>query len=180
MATNTTGDMVFSLPTVGGDTNAWGGYLNSNWQKIDEILSNTNTTKIDIDNYTVDGITITNTDSANNPVEITAQTMTFAGGVAETVYTGLAGSGALTLEPDNGTIQTIAMTGSISQMTDNLQSGEFVTLRITSVGTDSVTWPAGIEWMGGSAPTLSATDTNWVHIWKVGTGLYGSYLGASS
>ena len=57
MASNTTGDMVFTLPTVGGDTDAWGGYLNNNWQKIDEILSKTNTIKIDIDNYTVDGIT---------------------------------------------------------------------------------------------------------------------------
>lgn len=179
MSSNTTGDMVFTLPTVGGDTNAWGGYLNSNWQKIDEILSNTNTTKIDIDNYTVDGITITNTDSANNPVEITAQTMTFAGGVAETVYTGLAGTGTLTIEPDNGTIQTIAMTGNVT-ISSSLDSGEFVTLRITSVGTDSVTWPPAMQWIGGSAPTLSASNANWVHLWNVGGQLYGSYVGASS
>jgi hypothetical protein len=158
MATDTTGDMVFSRPQVGADTDDWGQYLNDNWQKIDEILSNTNTIKINIDNYTVDGITITNTDSADNPVEITAQTMTFAGGVAETVYTGLAGSGTLT----------------------SLASGEFTTLRITSVGSDTVSFPTDMEWIGGSAPTLSATGTNWVHLWNVGGTLYGSFIGTSS
>ena len=178
MATDTTGDMVFSRPQVGAGTDDWGEYLNNNWQKVDEILSNTNTTKINIDNYTVDGITITNTDSADNPVTITAQTITFAGGVAETVYTGLAGFGTLTIEPDNGTIQTIAMTGNVT-LSSSLASGEFVTLRITSVGSDTVSFPT-MEWIGGSAPTLSATGTNWVHLWNVGGTLYGSFIGTSS
>jgi len=178
MATDTTGDMVFSRPQVGADTDDWGEYLNNNWQKVDEILSNTNTTKINIDNYTVDGITITNTDADSNPVTITAQTITFAGGVAETVYTGLAGFGTLIIEPDNGTIQTIAVTGNLT-LSSSLESGEFVTLRITSVGSYTVSFPT-MDWIGGSAPTLSGTGTNWVHLWNVGGTLYGSFIGTSS
>jgi len=40
----------FNLPTVGGDTNIWGGLLNSNWSLMDDLLDGTTP---------VDGIAIT-------------------------------------------------------------------------------------------------------------------------
>jgi len=90
----------------------------------------------------------------------------------------LATSGTVTLDPTNGTIQTIAMTGNVT-LSSSLASGEFITLRITSVGSDTVSFPT-MEWIGGSAPTLSGTGTNWVHLWNVGGTLYGSFIGTSS
>ena len=40
MATNTT-TYSFQKPTVGGDEDAWGGYLNANWDKADDLLDGT-------------------------------------------------------------------------------------------------------------------------------------------
>lgn len=49
----------FYLPTVGGDTNAWGGYLNSNWSDVDDLLDGTTPVSgIDINGGTIDGTPI--------------------------------------------------------------------------------------------------------------------------
>jgi hypothetical protein len=37
MATNTT-NYSWSKPTVGGDEDAWGGFLNANWDSLDTLL----------------------------------------------------------------------------------------------------------------------------------------------
>lgn len=178
MATSTS-TYSFTLPAVGGDANSWGGYLNANWELVEDILDGSHASlKVDIDNYTVDGITLTNNNPGSNPTTITCETITFQGGVAEQVYTGLGTSGTLAIDPANGTIQTIAMTGNVT-ISSSLASGEFATLRITSVGTDTVTWPS-MQWVGGSAPTLDASNTNWIHLWNVSGTLYGSFIGASS
>ena len=48
MATNTT-TYSFQKPAVGGDEDAWGGYLNGNWDKTDYLLDGTTpVTGIDI------------------------------------------------------------------------------------------------------------------------------------
>lgn len=168
----------FTLPTVGGSANTWGTSLNANWTLLTDILDGTHATLVvNIDNYTADGLTITNNDAANNPTTITCEEITFQGKVAETVY-GLGTSGTQNVNSENGTIQTIAMTGNVT-ITSSLASGEFATLRITSVGSDSVSWPS-MQWIGGSAPTLDASATNWVHLWNVGNQLYGSFIGVSS
>lgn len=155
----------FNLPSVGGDADSWGTLLNANWQSLDGILNGTGTA-INIDSYTVDGMTITNVASAS-----------FAGDISEAVHDAGA-SGTIDLDASNGTIQTIAMTGAVT-ITSSLQSGQYITLRITSVGTDTVTWPS-MQWMFGLEPDLNSTQTNWVGIWNVGGTLYGSYTGYSS
>ena len=45
----------WNLPTVGGDEDAWGGYLNSNWSDLDTLLGGTNATEFAI----LDGATVT-------------------------------------------------------------------------------------------------------------------------
>ena len=58
MATNTT-SYSFLKPTVGGDTNLWGGYLNSNFDDIDDLLDGTSAVSgIDIDGGSIDGTPI--------------------------------------------------------------------------------------------------------------------------
>ena len=155
----------FNLPSVGGDADSWGTLLNANWQSLDGILNGTGTA-INIDSYTADDMTITNVASAS-----------FAGDISEAVHDAGA-SGTINLDASNGTIQTIAMTGAVT-ITSSLQSGQYITLRITSVGTDTVTWPS-MQWMFGLEPDLNSTQTNWVGIWNVGGTLYGSYTGYSS
>ena len=155
----------FNLPSVGGDADSWGTLLNANWQSLDGILNGTGTA-INIDSYTADDMTITNVASAS-----------FAGDISEAVHDAGA-SGTINLNASNGTIQTIAMTGAVT-ITSSLQSGQYITLRITSVGTDTVTWPS-MEWMFGLEPDLNSTATNWIGIWNVGGTIYGSYTGYTS
>jgi len=58
MASNTA-SYNFLLPTVGGDTNLWGGYLNSNWEDVDDLFDGTTpVVGIDIDGGTIDGTPI--------------------------------------------------------------------------------------------------------------------------
>lgn len=71
MATQTT-YFSFDKPTVGGDENTWGGFLNGNWDTIDTLLgAGTQTITVGsvvVDNITIDGNAITST-SGN--IEIT-------------------------------------------------------------------------------------------------------------
>lgn len=58
MASNTA-TYSFLLPTVGGDTNLWGGYLNSNWEDLDDLLDGTSPVSgIDINGGSIDGTPI--------------------------------------------------------------------------------------------------------------------------
>tara|TARA_R100001463_G_scaffold116797_1_gene172162 strand:+ start:1590 stop:2399 length:810 start_codon:yes stop_codon:yes gene_type:complete len=58
MPANTT-TYSFQKPTVGGDEDAWGGYLNGNWDKTDDLLDGTTpVTGIDINSGTIDGVVI--------------------------------------------------------------------------------------------------------------------------
>ena len=58
MPANTT-TYSFQKPTVGGDEDAWGGYLNANWDKTDDLLDGTTpVTGIDINSGAIDGTPI--------------------------------------------------------------------------------------------------------------------------
>lgn len=162
----TTTNFSFNLPSVGGDANAWGTKLNSNWTSLDTIL-NGDGANINIDGLTADGLTLTAVVSID-----------IDGAITEEVHSAGA-QGAIDISASNGTIQTIAMTGNVT-IGDSLSDGQFVTLQLTSVGSDTVTWPAGMEWVYGSAPSLHATNDNWVQLWKVGGTLYGSFVGFTS
>ena len=55
----TTTTYTFNKPTVGGDEDAWGGYLNGNWDSIDDLLDGTTpVTGIDINSGSIDGTAI--------------------------------------------------------------------------------------------------------------------------
>jgi hypothetical protein len=158
----TTTNFSFDLPSIGGDANAWGTKLNSNWTSLDTIL-NGGGADINIDGITADALTLT-----------AVVSLDISGSITEEVYSAGA-SGTVDVSASNGTIQTIAMTGNVT-ITDSLSAGQFVTLQISSVGSDTVTWPT-MKWVYGSAPTLHATNDNWVQLWKVGSQLYGSFVG---
>lgn len=100
------------------------------------------------------------------------------GSVEEAVYAWVSTSGAVTgeLDPANGTIQTLALTGNITALTDNLANGESITLHIDDGTAYTITWPA-MQWAGGAAPTLATTGYTVVVLWKVGGVLYGQHAG---
>lgn len=105
------------------------------------------------------------------------------GTVVEDVYAWTSTSGAVTteLEPANGSIQTVTLTGSITSLTDNITAGEAITLIINDGTAYTITWPT-TTWVNnaGAAPTLALTGVTVVALWKVGTTLYGALVGDGS
>ena len=98
------------------------------------------------------------------------------GELKETVYT-LATTGSIALDPANGSIQSSVLTGAPT-FTDSLEAGQSVVLMLEGGATYSVTWPS-LTWVtsaGNAAPTLTAKDT--LVFWKVGSTLYGAYVGS--
>jgi len=98
------------------------------------------------------------------------------GELKETVYT-LATTGSIALDPANGSIQSSVLTGAPT-FTDSLEAGQSVVLMLEGGATYSVTWPT-LTWVtsaGNAAPTLTAKDT--LVFWKVGSTLYGAYVGS--
>lgn len=99
------------------------------------------------------------------------------GGYTEEVYV-LTGT-TPSLTATNGSIQTWTLTAA-SSPTDGLSSGQSIILGIDDGTAYTITWPS-VVWTkaggSGAAPSLNATVRTWVVLWKVGTTLYGSYLG---
>lgn len=166
----TTTNFSFNLPAIGGDSDAWGTKLNNNWTSLDTLLNaggGGGGAVLNLNSYTTSGMTLNQVAALDVDGKITEQ-------VHE-----LGTSGTQNVDPANGTVQTCAMAGDVT-ITSSLASGEFVTLRFTSVGsTDDITWPT-MEWLFGSAPELEVGATNWIQIWNVGGTLYGSFIGYTS
>lgn len=88
----------------------------------------------------------------------------------ETVHA--AASGAL--DRANGGIQTYTLTAN-ETVSVAINEGQSLKLHLSAGATYTVTWPT-MTWAGGSAPTLTASDV--IEFWKVGTTLYGAYVGS--
>ena len=83
----------------------------------------------------------------------------------------------LAIAATNGSFQRKAISGATT-FTETLADGESVTL-ILDWTSGVVTWPAGILWEGGTAPTLAAGD-NIIQMFHAGGTLYGAYSGVFS
>jgi len=124
-------------------------------------------------------------DSGGTVVEIgtNPSSLTITGTILEDVYSWATTSGANTtdLDPDNGSIHTVTLTGNITSLTDNLSSGEAITLMIDDGTAYSITWPT-MTWVNnaGSAPTLATSGYTVIALWKVSTTLYGALVGDGS
>lgn len=95
----------------------------------------------------------------------------------EVVYT-IPYSSGITLAPSNGESQLINLTGNTAAASTGWESGESLTLQISMTGTFTIDWtPAGVQWVGGSAPDLSDTGLTVIQLWKTGSNLYGTLIG---
>jgi len=82
------------------------------------------------------------------------------------------------LNTDNGTMLDWTLSGA-STPTDGLENGESLILAIDDGTANTITWPTMV-WIGGTAPTLDTTNKTVIALWKQGSTLYGSELGAAS
>lgn len=81
------------------------------------------------------------------------------------------------IDPTNGGIQTKTLAADTT-FTESLTNGDSVVLMLNAGASYTVTWPT-ITWVtsnGNAAPTLTANDT--LVFWKVGSTLYGAYVGS--
>jgi len=93
----------WNLPTLGGDEDAWGGYLNSNWSDLDTLLGGTNATEFAI----LDGATVTTAEL--NLLDGVTWTLTDFNGLTSTVAElNLLDGVTWTLTDFNGLTSTVA------------------------------------------------------------------------
>jgi len=100
-----------------------------------------------------------------------------SGGVVETTTT-VTYASSIALTYDNGSIQTVTLTGNVT-FTDSLADGEAIVLMLNAGASHTVTWTAVDKWVtsgGNVAPTLTANDT--LVFWKIGSTVYGAYAGS--
>ena len=89
-------------------------------------------------------------------------------------YNETVATGSATLDRADGGIQTFTMTTNIT-LAVTIAAGESLTFHLSAGDTYAVTWPT-MTWVGGSVPTLTADDV--IEFWKIGSTLYGAYVGA--
>ena len=102
--------------------------------------------------------------------------VTFEDAINENVFA-ITDAASVALDPDNGLVQTWTL-GASRTATDSLTSGQSMQLVVTA-GSYAITWPT-MQWIGGTAPTLSSSSTTVIELWKVGSVLYGASIGDPS
>jgi hypothetical protein len=78
----------------------------------------------------------------------------------ETVNAVAAATGAVTLpDVDIDTIHRLVLTGNVTLTFPPVSAGKSFTLALVqdATGSRTVTWPASVQWAGGTAPTLTTT-----------------------
>lgn len=95
----------------------------------------------------------------------------------------LASSGTLTLDPSAGAYFTTAPTAAVTFVFGaDFSNGDSIFLHINGYasGSWSVTWPAGVMWTGGVAPTMSVSKHHFLTFTRIGGENFGLYGGAAS
>ena len=176
--TNTAPDQTVSL-TQGSNVTITGTYPSFTIAATDTNTTYTAGTGLDLSGTTfnIDSTVATLTGSQT----LTNKTLTtpaFTGTPTEDVYA-ISGT-SVTLEPDNGSVQTHTLSGTTTY-SDGFSSGQAMTLMIDDGSARTITWPT-MTWVNnaGAAPTLATTGYTTVALWKVGSTLYGALVGDGS
>ena len=99
------------------------------------------------------------------------------GTIIEDVYAITDGS-SVVIDPTNGSVQTWTLGASRTPTAANFTAGQSVTLMIADGSAYAVTWSSiGVTWAGGSAPALPTSGYAVIELWKVGSTIYGAYVG---
>lgn len=104
------------------------------------------------------------------------------GTILEDVYT-ISDGAAFEVDPGNGSVQLITLGANRTPKATNFAAGESLTLMVDDGAAYTLTWTdstwggSGVVWTGGSAPTLATSGYTVLQFWKVGTQVYGAYVG---
>lgn len=91
-------------------------------------------------------------------------------------------SADVSLQPNLGSLQNHVLIADATYTAhSSWAAGESLTLHLSNNGGHTITWPAGVKWIGGIAPTCTTVGVvHLVNLWKVGIELYGAYVGEAS
>ena len=104
------------------------------------------------------------------------------GTILEDVFT-ITDAAAFEVDPGNGSIQLITLSGSRTPKATSFAAGESITLMVNDGTAYTLTWTdatwgsGGVIWKGGSAPTLATTGYSVIQFWKVSSQVYGASVG---
>lgn len=101
------------------------------------------------------------------------------GAIREDVFT-ITDATTVDIDPGNGSIQVWTLGGNRSPTAANFLAGESVTLMVLDGTAFTINWiNMSVTWVGGTAPTLNTTKYTVIVLWKVGSTMYGSLVGAA-
>jgi len=178
----TTTNYSWNKPTVGGDEDAWGGYLNGNWDSVDTLLGGVTTAQFAVLNGLtatttelnyVDGVTSaiqTQLDTKLSSVDLSSYTgdVSIVGELVADSYNEryaavTSTSNATTVNCEAGNSFSHVLTENTTFTFSNPPaSGTGYTFSIeiiqdASASGFAVTWPTSVDWPAATAPTLTAT-----------------------
>ncbi len=110
-----------------------------------------------------------------------------ASGGQETISTNASATGAVTLNLANGNVFNLTLTGDVTFTFSGATSGKACSfaayIRQDATGGRTITWPASVDWAGGTPPTMStaanALDIVVFETLDGGTNWYGSLVGTA-
>ena len=182
----TTTNYSWNKPTVGGDEDAWGGYLNGNWDSLDTLLGGVSNAELSV----LDGLTATTAElNILDGVTATATELNYVDGVTSAIQTQLDAkvgatytgdvdiTGELIVDSYNetyaalsgttpavdceaGNMFALSTTGNTTFTFSNPPAsgtGYGFTLKLTAGGTHTITYPASVDWAGATAPDAPAS-----------------------
>ena len=130
----------------------------------------------------VEGVVIPSISSTSTLTNKTLTDPAIIGTILEDVFT-ITDGAAFEVDPGNGSIQLITLSGSRTPKCTNFVAGESVTLMVNDGTNYTITWTdttwgsGGVKWKGGTAPTLATTGYSVIQFWKVSTQVYGASVG---
>jgi len=107
------------------------------------------------------------------------------GSLTETVFT-ITDAAAFEINPANGPIQQVTLSGNRTPVAPNFGNGQSVKLKIQA-GAFAITWTTiGVVWisqnegLSGTAPRLGATGWTHIELWREGNIFHGAFIGYSA
>jgi hypothetical protein len=102
---------------------------------------------------------------------------TIVGTIIEDRFT-ITDGASVDIDPANGSIQSWTLGGNRTPTATNWVAGESITLMIVDGTAFTINWTTiGVNWIGGSPPTLSTTTETVIQLWKRGSTVFGALVG---